>query len=211
MQEQAAKPYGDAPEDLANPWIVHRKEEKFACSFFSVRSDTVAHGHRLPRTYNSIRMKSPGVSIAPIDSDGRVTLIGQYRYVLDRFTWELPGGGCKPEQTPVEAATAELSEETGYRADHWLRLFDASLSPGTIEGSTHCFVAWDLQAGMPHPEPEERLSQRRVSFDEAVSMVLSGEISNFSSTTLLLGIQVKFARNELPADLAALLRRQKRG
>lgn len=211
MQQQAAGPSGDAPEDLANPWTVHRKEEKFTCPFFSVRSDTVAHGRRLPRIYNSIRMKSPGVSIAPIDSDGRVTLIGQYRYVLDRFTWELPGGGCKPEQTPIEAASAELSEETGYSADHWLRLFDANLSPGTIEGSTHCFVAWGLKAGLPHPEPEERLSQRRVSFDEAVSMVLSGEISNFSSTTLLLGIQVKFARDELPADLAALLHRRTQG
>lgn len=86
-------------------------------------------------------MKVLGVSVAPIDNEGYTTLVGQYRCVLDRFTWEPPGGGCSPGQTPMEAATIELSEETGYRADQGLRLFDANPSPGTIEGSTHCFVA----------------------------------------------------------------------
>jgi 8-oxo-dGTP pyrophosphatase MutT (NUDIX family) len=155
-------------------------------------------------------MKSFGVSIVPIDDEGCTMLVGQYRYVLDRFTWEVPGGGCKPEQAPLEAARIELSEETGYRADHWLQLFDASLSPGTIDARTQCFVAWGLQSGIPHPEPEERLSQRRVPFREAISMALSGEISNFGSVTLLLGIQVKLARGELPADLAMLLQQRPR-
>ena len=99
----------------------------------------------------------------------------------------------------------ELSEETGYRAAHWLQLFDASLAPGTIDGRTQCFVAWGLQAGLPHPEPEERLQQRRMPFGQAVSMVLSGEITSFSSITALLGIQVRLARGELPTDLMKLL------
>jgi hypothetical protein len=77
-------------EDRSNPWTVVRKEEKFTCSYFSVRSDTVRFGAGLPRPYNSIRMKSIGVTIAPIDDEGCTTLVGQYRYVLDRFTWELP-------------------------------------------------------------------------------------------------------------------------
>jgi 8-oxo-dGDP phosphatase len=198
-------PSGCMTDDQANPWTVHRKVESFACTYFSVRSDTVAHGSRHPRVYNSIRMASPGVSIAAIDDQGCTMLIGQYRYVLDRFTWELPGGGCRPGQAPVEAAMMELSEETGYRADRWLRLFDACYAPGTIDGRTQCFVAWGLQSGIPHPEPEERLVQRRVPFGEAVSLALSGEIVNFSSVTLLLGIQLKLTRGELPSDLALLL------
>jgi NUDIX domain len=101
--------------DQANPWTTLHREEKFTCSFFSVRSDTVQFGAGLPRMYNSIRMKTIGVTIAPIDDEGCTTLIGQYRYVLDRFTWELPAGGCRLDQAPVEAAKIELSEETGYR------------------------------------------------------------------------------------------------
>jgi 8-oxo-dGTP pyrophosphatase MutT (NUDIX family) len=195
-------------EDQANPWTIHREEESFRCTYFSVRSDTVAHGSRRPRVYNSVRMQSSGVSVAPIDGQGFTTLVGQYRYVLDRFTWELPGGGCKPGQAAVDAARMELGEETGYRADHWLQLFDASFAPGTIDGRTRCFVAWGLHVGVPHPEPEERLLQRRLPFGEAVSLALSGEISNFSSVTLLLGIQVRLERGELPEGLAALLRQR---
>jgi 8-oxo-dGTP pyrophosphatase MutT (NUDIX family) len=193
--------------DHSNPWTVLRKEEKFACSYFSVWSDTVRHGTSLPRAYNSVRMKTIGVAIAPIDDEGCTTLVGQYRYVIDRFTWELPAGGCRLDQAPVEAAKIELSEETGYRAAHWLRLFDGSVSPGTIDGRTQCFVAWGLEVGAPHPEPEEQLVQRRVPFAEAISMALSGEISHFASVSLLLGIQIKFARNELPSDLVSLLQK----
>ena len=210
MQQQGVRASEGMAEDRANPWTVHRKEEKFTCSYFSVRSDTVTHGNGLPRVYNSVRMKSFGVSVAPIDDEGCTMLIGQYRYVLDRFTWEVPGGGCKLDQAPMEAAKIELSEETGYRADHWLRLFDASVSPGSIDGCTQCFVAWGLQPGTPHPEPEERLLQRRVPFAEAISMALSGEIANLGSITLLLGIQIKLARGELPADLAILLQQHLR-
>jgi 8-oxo-dGTP pyrophosphatase MutT (NUDIX family) len=190
--------------DQANPWTILHREEKFTCSYFSVRSDTVQFGAGLPRTYNSIRMNSIGVTIAPIDDEGCTTLIGQYRYVLDRFTWELPAGGCRLDQAPVEAAKIELSEETGYRAANWLRLFDCAVSPGSIDGRTQCFVAWGLQPGAPHPEPEEQLVQRRMPFAESISMALSGEISHFASVSLLLGIQTKLTRGELPPKLAKL-------
>jgi 8-oxo-dGTP pyrophosphatase MutT (NUDIX family) len=198
------------PPNRPNPWTVLRKEETFTCSYFSVRSDTVQFGTSLPRTYNSVRMKSIGVTIAPIDDAGCTTLIGQFRYVLDRFTWELPAGGCRLDQAPVEAAKVELSEETGYGAAHWLRLFDGTVSPGSIDGRTQCFVAWGLQPGAPHPEPEEELVQRRVPFAEATSMALSGEISHFGTISLLLGIQTKLARGELPKDLMMLLQPQRR-
>jgi 8-oxo-dGDP phosphatase len=193
--------------DHPNPWTVLRKEERFSCSYFSVWSDTVRHVAGLPRTYNSVRMNRIGVTIAPIDDEGCTTLIGQYRYVLDRFTWELPAGGCRLDQVPVEAAKNELSEETGYKAAHWLRLFDGTVSPGSTDGRTQCFVAWGLQSGTPHPEPEEQLVQRRVPFAESISMALSGEISHLGCVSLLLGLQIKLVLGELPSDLAALLQK----
>ena len=193
--------------DPLNPWTVLRKEEKFMCSYFSVWSDTVRHGKGIPRAYSSIRMKTIGVAIAPIDDEGCTTLVGQYRYVLDRFTWELPAGGCRLGQAPVEAAKNELSEEKGYQAAHWLQLFEGNVSPGNSDGRVQCFVAWGLLSGAPHPEPEEQLVQRRVPFAEAVSMALSGEISHLGNMSLLLGIQIKLARGELPSDLVALLRK----
>src|SRR5258708_16215022 len=99
------------PPNRANPWTVLRKEETFTCSYFSVRSDTVQFGTSLPRTYNSIRMKSIGVTIAPIDDAGCTTLIGQYRYFLDHFTWELPAAGSTLAPMPAHTPNIILTQQ----------------------------------------------------------------------------------------------------
>lgn len=193
--------------DKANPWAVLRKETKFECPYFAVRVDAVSLGGASERAYNSIRMKTYGVLVVPIDEEGCTTLIGQYRYVLDRFTWEVPGGGARPAMADVDSAKAELSEETGLKAEHWLQLYNASTSPGIADEFSPGFVAWGLRRGTPHPDPQERLSRRRLPFAEAVEMALSGGIASMSGIALLLSVQVRLVRNELPADLTKLLRR----
>lgn len=192
--------------DQANPWAVLRRETKFECPYFSVRVDAVSLGGGPERTYNSIRMKTYGVLTVPIDEEGCTTLIGQYRYVLDRFTWEVPGGGARSGMPDIDSAKAELSEETGLRADHWLQLFNASTSPGIADEFSPGFVAWGIHRGDPHPDPQERLSRRRLPFGEAVDMALAGGIASLSGIALLLSIQVRLQRNELPSELGKLLR-----
>ncbi|MCW5737416.1 MAG: NUDIX hydrolase [Enhydrobacter sp.] len=192
--------------DKANPWIALRKETRFECPYFSVRVDSVSLGGGPERAYNSIRMKTYGVLTVPIDEEGCTTLIGQYRYVLDRYTWEVPGGGARSGLSDIDSAKAELSEETGLRADHWLQLFNASTSPGIADEFSPGFVAWGLHHGDPHPDPQERLSRRRVPFGAAIDMALAGEIASMSGIALLLSIHVRLQRGELPSPLAALLR-----
>ena len=151
-------------------------------------------------------MKHFGIAVVPIDNDGTTTLIGQYRYVLDRFTWEVTRGGGDRDAPPLESAKRELGEETGYRADHWLQLFSASASPGTTDSIAPGFVAWGLHKGQPHPDPEELITQRRVPFPAAVDMALTGEIADLGSIAAILSIEAKFRRGDLPTDLAKLLR-----
>lgn len=191
--------------DQANPWAVLGTETRFECPYFSVRVDTVRLGGGPERAYNSIRMKTYGVLTVPIDEDGCTTLIGQYRYVLDRFTWEVPGGGARAGMSALDSARDELSEETGMRADHWLQLFNASSSPGIVDELSPGFVAWGIHRGDPHPDPQERLSCRRLPFRAAVEMALAGDIASMSGIALLLAIQVRLQRNELPAELMRLL------
>lgn len=193
--------------DQANPWAVLRRETRFECPYFGVRVDAVSLGGGPERAYNSIRMKTFGVLIVPIDEEGCTTLIGQYRYVLDRFTWEVPGGGARSGMPIIDSAKAELSEETGLRADHWLQLFNASTSPGITDELSPGFVAWGLHRGNPHPDPQERLSRRRLPFSAAVDLALTGGISSMSGIALLLSIQMRFLRKELPPELARLLER----
>ena len=188
-----------------NPWRLVHKAEAFDCPYFVARSDKVTLAAGDVRPYTHVKMKYFGIAVVPIDDDGCTTLVGQYRYVLDRFTWEVPRGGGRLTAPALDSAKAELSEETGFRADHWLHLFDASASPGVTDEIAPCFVAWGLHQGDPHPDPDERIVRRRVPFSDAVEMALSNEIGDLASIATILGLQTRLLRGELPADLAKLL------
>lgn len=193
-------------DNQSNPWAVVRTEEKFDCPYYTARSDTVAHLGGQPRRYNHVRMKHLIAAVVPIDNDGSTTLVGQYRYPLDRFTWEVPRGGGDRNVPPIESAKRELGEETGYRADHWMELYAAAVSPGTTNDFTVNFVAWGLHGGEPKPDSEELITLRRVPFSAAVAMTLSGEIADLGSIAAILTVETRFRRGELAADLAQLLR-----
>lgn len=195
--------------DRINPWALVRREEAFDCPYFAVRRDTVTHLGGDHRLYHHIHMKNFGIAVVPIDGDGSTTLIGQYRYALQRFTWEVTRGGGRRDAPPIDAAKRELAEETGYRADHWLELFAASASPGTSDSIAPSFVAWGLHEGEPDPDPEELLTQRRVPFSAAVSMALSGEIADLASIAAILAVETRFRQEDLPSDLLQLLKRDR--
>lgn len=191
--------------DSTNPWRLVRRETRFACPYFDVQQDTVSHSGRKPRPYNSVRMRFLGVAAAAIDQKGQVILVGQYRYVLDRYTWEIPGGAAAVDEDPLRAAKVELEEETGCRARRWVKIVEGAASPGTTDEVASCYLAWDLEEGKPQPEPEEQLALRRVPFAEAVEMALRGEIGNMVGVALLLGIQARMTQGDLPGDVLALL------
>lgn len=192
--------------DTSNPWTIVHEQARLENPYFTTRHDLVRFAGAAARPYSSVRVRYHGVCVAPIDHEGCVTLVGQYRYVLDRYTWELPGGGCLVGQDPATAARAELSEETGFAARQLLKVVEGAVSIGTSDEVVPGYVAWDLTTGHPHPDREERLALRRVSFAEALDMALAGEIAHLIGSALLLGIHVKRQRGELPDSLAKLLR-----
>lgn len=189
----------------SNPWRLLNASQPFDCPYFSVRSDTVSHAGGQPQAYNSVRVKLHGVAVLPIDADGCTTLVGQYRYVLDRYSWELPGGGSPANRPAIDAARRELSEETGIEARYWLKILEVPVAPGTTDEVTTAFVAWDLDLRPPHPEGDEQLSRRRVTFGQALDMALAGEIGHVSSVAAILSLHARLRRNELPTELASLL------
>lgn len=192
--------------DQSNPWQLIASETGFDSPYYAARRDTVRHRSGKTHPYVSVRTKFKGVTVLPIDTRGFTTIVGQFRYVLDRYTWECIRGGISNDIDPLDGAKQELLEESGYRAGQWLHLFDLTVSPGLTDEIAPCFIAWDLLDGRPEPEPHETIAQRQVSFSEAVAMCLSGEIADAASMALILAVQAKLMRDELPPSLVALLR-----
>ena len=191
--------------DRTNPWQCLDTEIGFDTPYYSARRDIVRHRSGREHPYVSVRTKFRGVGVLPIDAEGCTTIIGQYRYVLDRFTWETVRGGIPMDTAPLDGAEQELAEETGIHAEHWLHLFDLNASPGLTDEICPCFVAWGLRTGPARPEQHETITQRRLPFAEAVSMALAGEIADASSVALILGLHTRLLRRDLPAELLALL------
>jgi len=117
-----------------------------------------------------------GCVIVPIDQEGYVYLVSQFRAALNRVTLELPAGRLEPGEKPEDCAERELLEETGYKAGSWKHLTSIMTSPGYSDEVLHIFLASDLEYGEPDPDEGEFVSTLMFPFDEAVDFVASGDI-----------------------------------
>ena len=122
-------------------------------------------------------VRLPGGSvIVPIDSEGYVYLVCQYRAAFDRVILELPAGRLEPGEPPEECARRELLEETGLRAGSFKLLSSVMSSPGYSDEVLHIYLATDLDSGEADPDEGEFLNVMMFPFDEVVDMAASGDI-----------------------------------
>ena len=150
-----------------------------------VRLDTV----RLPNGKTAFRevVRHPGaVVIVPIDRDGNVHLVRQFRYPCGRAVLEVPAGKLEPGEDPFAAAQRELSEETGAHAGRWTDLGRLLPTPGFCDELQHLYLARELTFGETHPDEDEFLEQVTVPFEEAVSMAADGRLEDSKSVAAIL-------------------------
>lgn len=191
--------------DESNPWTTLGSRSHHEDPYLRVDVDRVRHRSGREHPHTALRFKVHGVAVLPIDETGRVHLVGQYRYVLERFTWEAIRGSGPLDEPGLATARRELSEETGLEDGHWLELLHLDASPGISSERAPGFVAWSLKQRADHPDAQESLNRRRLPFGEAVAEALSGRISDAVSVALLLALDARLRRGDLPDDLAALL------
>jgi hypothetical protein len=111
-EDAAASP---AP-DRSNPWTTLSSRPVYDNPWIRVREDQVLRPDGLPGIYGVVQFKNRAVGVLPIDGEGRIWLVGQYRYPLKAYSWEIPEGGSGPSETPEATAHRELREETGLIA-----------------------------------------------------------------------------------------------
>ena len=161
------------------------RQEVFHGQILRVHTDTVL----LPNGRQGRRevAEHPGsVAIVALDEDMGLLLVEQYRYAIGRMLLEIPAGKLAPGETPEEAAGRELQEETGAQPGSLLSLGKIYAAPGCYSEALYLFLARGLRFGQTQPDEDEFLLQRRVPFQQAVEMVLSGEIEDGKTVSAVL-------------------------
>ena len=154
-------------------------------NIINVRVDTV----RMPSGRDATREiveHSHAVCIVPIDNDGNVVLVRQYRKPAEDALLEVPAGGVEDGEISEEAVLRELQEEIGYTADHLEHLSSFWVAPGWATEYMHAYLATGLRESRLEGDEDENIEVVRLRFDEAVSMLKTGEINDGKTIAALL-------------------------
>ncbi len=180
-----------------NPWTVIDKKEVYASPWISVEHHNVLNPAGNPGTYSVVRFDKLAIGVVPLDEANNTWIVGQYRYPLDLFTWEIPEGGGDRNQSPVESAKRELLEECGIIAQEYTLMQQLQLSNSATDEVAYLFVARKLSFTQSQPEENEQLTIRKVPFDTLYQMVLEGEITDSLSVAAVLRIKLMMLNGEL--------------
>jgi len=188
-----------------NPWRVLSRKIVYENGWIRVEHHEVLNPSGGPGIYGTVHFKNHAIGVVPIDEKGNVILVGQYRYPLSAYSWEIPQGGGQSSATILESAQRELREECGVAASHWLEILGVDLSNSVTDEAGTVFLAWDLSVVPAQPEDTEELRVELVPFWKAIERAKRGEIRDSISLTALFRVALMATEHELPAALKSLL------
>lgn len=191
-----------------NPWTVVSRATVYDNPWIRVDHHEMLNGAGKPCVYGVVHFKNHAIGVVPIDEGGNVILVGQYRFPLAAYSWEIPEGGGPANATILESAQRELREECGVTAKSWLEIVRMDLSNSVTDESGTAFLAWDLSHGTAQPEDSEQLQVARVPFREALERVKRGEIRDSLTVAAIFRVALMAVQGELPEALAGVIRVQ---
>ncbi len=184
------------PEE--NPWQITSETVVYNNPWINLTEYQVINPSGNPGIYGKVHFKNRAIGIVPLDEDLNTWLVGQYRFVLNQYSWEIPEGGGPIADDPLQAAKRELLEETGLKANKWDEVQRMHLSNSVSDELCIIYVARGLEQFEAEPEDTEQLLIKKLPFEEVYRMVCSGEITDSVTVAAVLKIKLLLLENRLP-------------
>ena len=183
------------------PWTRNSRRVAYENPWLTLWHDEVVRPDGQPGIYGVVHFRNVAAGVVAIDARDRVALVGQHRYTLDEYAWEIPEGGVPDGEDPLAGAQRELREETGVDAAEWQELARVHLSNSVTDEVAFLYLATGLQHGPAAPEGSEELEVRWLPFEEVLARTLDGRITD--AMTVLAIQRVALARLAATAVAAA--------
>jgi len=163
---------------VAGPWKRRTRRVAYENPWITIWHDEVIRPDGEPGVYGVVHFANLAVGVLALDEAGRVLLVGQHRYALDQYSWEIPEGGVPAGESPLDGARRELREETGVEAAEWIEMSRSHLSNSVSDEEAVLFLATGLTHGLATPDGTESLAIRWVPFDEVLAMTMDGRVTD---------------------------------
>ncbi|TVR77102.1 MAG: NUDIX hydrolase [Saprospirales bacterium] len=182
-------------------WVIKSKKSVYKNPWIEVMHHEVTDPGGKEGIYGLVGFHNEAIAVIPVDTAMNTWLVGQYRFPLDRYSWEVPEGGGKRGTDPEANALRELGEETGLVAKELFSFLEMDLSNSVTDEVSRSFLALDLTMAEPNPESSENLRLRQLPLAEAFEMVEKGEIRDALSVASLIRLQNIILKNSLKSEL----------
>ena len=168
----------DEQHVVAGPWTRRTRRVAYENPWITIWHDEVIRPDGEPGIYGVVHFANLAVGVLALDDARRVLLVGQHRYALDRYSWEIPEGGVPSGESALDGARRELREETGIEAADWIELSRSHLSNSVSDEEAILYLATGLTHGEAAPDGTEALDVRWEPFDEVLAMTIDGRITD---------------------------------
>lgn len=179
--------------ELHNPWTVLQEKKIYENPWIKVTEFDVLNPAGNKGIYGKVHFKSIAVGVLPLDEELNTYLVGQFRFTIDRYSWEIPEGGGAFGVDPIESGKRELLEETGLVATEWTQIVEMHLSNSVSDEYAVVYLARNLSQQTASPEETEQLQVKKLPFEEVYQMVERGEITDSMSVAAILKVKLMLA------------------
>lgn len=184
-------------EEVKNPWKILNSEDVYSSPWIQVTKHDVLNPSNNPGTYSVVHFKHLAIGILPLDEEHNTWIVGQYRFPLEKFTWEIPEGGGAHDLDAIDSAKRELSEEVGISASKWTKIQEFDTSNSSTDEKAILFVAQGLSFHEPHPDEDEDIVVKKIPFNELYELAMKGEITDSLSLVAILKTKLLIDQKKL--------------